>query len=297
MDKKVEYMNFPITILQGAFKDIKGTIASIMSYTTYKHSLGLKLGNESQRMKEAAHFFSITFGNIERAMQKAKEIHNSVNRGTPFASVRLKMLWDYYNNPKREVDIACFCAFCAIKSILGNKEYIKTNKSLIIARMFGLIDTKSEEVDEKVFSASAGHRYINSRGGSVGVTQITGAIRSGELMAKKRTSGYEIKEADLIKWAVKYADMPEPDNSAEQLMQKYSMRYHIDNVLLELQMNWGLKLYSDHSRGFYLSFTKSLEELAVINIESKSKNKAQILSQEKAKAKESALRKLGLLKG
>ena len=113
-------------------------------------------------------------------------------------------------------------------------------------------------------------------------------------MAEKNASGYEIKEADLIKWAVKYADMPEPDNSEEQLMQKYSMRYHIDNVLLELQTNWGLKLYSDHSRGFYLSFTKSLEELAIISIEDKTKSKSKILSQERAKAKESALRKLGL---
>ena len=294
MDKKAEYMNFPITILQGAFKDIEGTVDSIMDYATYKHSLGLEFGNESRRMKEAANFFSIKFGNIERAVQRAKEIHNSVKKGTPFASVRLKMLWNYYNNPKKEADIAYFCAFCAIKSILGGKEYIKTNKRLVIARMFGLIDVEKKETQEKVFSASAAHRYINSRGGCIGVNQITGAIRSSELMAEKNASGYEIKEADLIKWAVKYADMPEPDNSVEQLMQKYSMRYHIDNVLLELQTNWGLKLYSDHSRGFYLSFTKSLEELAVINIESKSKSKSKILSQERTKAKEAALRKLGL---
>lgn len=190
--------------------------------------------------------------------------------------------------------IACFCAFCAIKSILGDNVYVKTNKSLIVARMFGRVDVKSEETKEKVFSASAARRYIYFRGGRVGVTQITGAIRSGELMAEKSASGYEIKEADLIKWAVKYADMPEPDNLAEQLMRKYSMRYHIDNVLLELQTNWGLNLYSDHSRGFYLSFTKSLEELAVISIEDKTKSISKSLSQERAKAKESALRKLGL---
>lgn len=287
-------MNFPITILQGPFKDISETISNILRYGTYKHSLGLEFGNESQRMKEAADFFCINFGNLESAIIDGKKIHNSVKKGTPFASVRLKMLWDYHDNPKKEADIVYFCAFCAIKSILGDKGYIKTNKSLIIARMFGLVDAKSEESQEKVFSASAAHRYINFRGGCIGVTQITGAIRSGELMAEKSASGYEIKESDLIKWAVKYADMPEPNNSTEQLMQKYSIRYHIDNVLLELQTNWGLKLYSDHSRGFYLSFTKSLEELAVISIEDKAKSKTKILSQERAKAKESALRKLGL---
>lgn len=295
MDKKAEYMNFPITILQGVFKDIRKTVSNIMDYATYKHSLGLEFGNESQRMKEAADFFCINFGNLESAIIDGKKIHNSLKKGTPFVSVRLKMLWDFYNNPKKEADIAYFCAFCAIKSVLGNKEYIKTNKSLIIARMFGLVDIEKEETKERMFfSASAAHRYINSRGGCVAVTQITGAIRSGELIAKKSTSGYEIQEPDLIKWAVQYADIPEPDNSAEQLMQKYSMRYHIDNVLLELQTNWGLKLYSDHSRGFYLSFTKSLEELAVISIEYKSKSQSKILSQERAKAKEAALRKLGL---
>lgn len=204
------------------------------------------------------------------------------------------MLWDYYDNPKKETDIAYFCAFCAIKSALGDKEYIKTNKSLIIARMFGLVDIKSEEAQEKMFSASAARYYLIEKGSHISQARISDAIKSGELLAEKSASGYEIKETDLIKWAVKYADMPEPDNSAEQLMQKYSMRYHIDNVLLELQTNWGLKLYSDHSRGFYLSFTKSLEELAVISIEDKAKSKSKILSQEKAKAKESALRKLGL---
>lgn len=294
MDKKAEYMNFPITILKGAFNDIRGTVDSIMDYATYKHSLGLDFGNESQRMKESANFFNIKFGNIERAMQKAKEIHNSLKKGTPFASVRLKMLWDYYDNPKKEADIAYFCAFCAIKSILGDKGYIKTNKSLIIARMFGLVDVKSEEAQEKIFSASAARYYLIEKGSHISQTRISDAIKSGELMAEKSTSGYEIKETDLIKWAAKYADMPEPDNLAEQLMQKYSIRYHIDNVLLELQTNWGLKLYSDHSRGFYLSFTKSLEELAVISIEDKTKSKSKILSQERAKAKESALRKLGL---
>ena len=293
-------MNFPITILQGAFNDIPATISNILRYGTYKHSLGLEYGNESRRMKEAADFFRIDFGDLESAIIDGKKICDSVKKGTPFASVRLKMLWDYHDNPKKEADIACFCAFCGIKSILGNKEYVKTNKSLVIARMFGLVNAESKEAQKeaqkKVFSASAAQRYINSRGGNIGVNQITGAIRSGELMAKRNLSGYEIKEADLIKWAVKYADMSEPDNSAEQLMRKYSMRYHIDNVLLELQSNWGLKLYSDHSRGFYLSFTKSMEELAVISIESKLKSKAQLLSQERAKAKESALRKLGLRK-
>ena len=104
-------MNFPITILQGAFKDISETISNILRYGTYKHSLGLEFGNESQRMKEAADFFCINFGNLESAIIDGKKIHNSVKKGTPFASVRLKMLWDYHDNPKKEADIFYLCHF------------------------------------------------------------------------------------------------------------------------------------------------------------------------------------------
>ncbi len=110
------------------------------------------------------------------------------------------MLCSYYNTPKTEAEIACFCAFCAIKSILGNKAYTKTNKSLISARMFGM----------------AGSALANTQ---------------------------------------------EQDYSTEQLMKKYSKRYHMDNILLELQTNYGLKLYSSHSRGFYLSFSKTIDDL------------------------------------
>lgn len=94
------------------------------------------------------------------------------------------MLWDYHGSQKKEADIAYFCAFCAIKSALG-EEYVKTNKSPIIARMFGVADIKTKEMQESLFSASAAHRYINSRGGCISAKQVTRAICSGELKAKK----------------------------------------------------------------------------------------------------------------
>jgi hypothetical protein len=32
MDKKAEYMNFPVTILQGAFKDVREAVDNIIDY-------------------------------------------------------------------------------------------------------------------------------------------------------------------------------------------------------------------------------------------------------------------------
>ena len=232
MTKKLIYMNFPISFLEEAFEDIKNTINNIMHYAIYKHSRSLKIGTEKEKMKDASLFFSTTLGNTEDAILGAKKSISTKNLKTPNVSINMTILWDFYEADKNEFDIACFCAFCAIKSIIGNKEYAKTNKSLITARMFG-------------FST----------------LEVSGFI---------------------------------PETFISKLKDKYCNRYHIDKVLLTLQTDWGLKLYSDHSRGFYLSFSKSLEDLAIICIEKKTKSKAKLLTEEKAKAKEAALKKLGL---
>jgi hypothetical protein len=42
---------------------------------------------------------------------------------------------------------------------------------------------------------------------------------------------------------------------------KYSSRYQLDKIKKELELNWGLKLYGFHVRGFYVSFKMSLEDL------------------------------------
>jgi hypothetical protein len=197
MNKKAVYMNFPITVLKGAFKDIRGTIEKIMYYAIYKHSLMYDFGDEAKNMKASADFYRVGLSDIETSIRYGREIYESIKKDTPSVSIDIEMLCSYYNTPKTEAE-----------SILGNKAYTKTNKSLISARMFGM----------------AGSALANTQ---------------------------------------------EQDYSTEQLMKKYSKRYHMDNILLELQTNYGLKLYSSHSRGFYLSFSKTIDDLTVISTESK----------------------------
>lgn len=283
-------MNFPVSFLNGAFKDIRGVISNIMDYAAYKHSQNLSVGTDLERMKSAASFFSISFNNIEQSMKNAKALMRTEDIKAPNVSINMDILWNYYNKPKNEFEIACFCAFCAIKSIIGNKEYAKTNKSLIIERMFGLSAYPKDESIPDVFSVSSAVDFIHKQGFHIGTNRITDGIKLGELIAVKQASSYAIQKNDLIKWATTYIGLPKYTN----LKSKYSTRYHIDRVLLNLQTKWNLKLYSDHSRGFFLSFSKSLEELAVLNIESKTKSQSKLLTKEKAEAKETALKKLGL---
>jgi len=73
---------------------------------------------------------------------------------------------------------------------------------------------------------------------------------------------------------------------------KYLLRWHMDNVLLELQMNWFLKTISNHQRGMYLSFDLSLNELAVKSERIKQLSKLQMFKEMKRVAIESAKAKL-----
>jgi hypothetical protein len=48
------------------------------------------------------------------------------------------------------------------------------------------------------------------------------------------------------------------------LLKHYASRYQLDKIKKELQLNWGLKYYAVRTRGFYVSFSMELNELAVI---------------------------------
>ena len=68
--------------------------------------------------------------------------------------------------------------------------------------------------------------------------------------------------------------------------EKYAKRYHIDKILTDLEINWGLKRYADNIRGMYISYEFSLQELAKLCEENKRSVQKCRLKEEKRKAKE-----------
>lgn len=75
-------------------------------------------------------------------------------------------------------------------------------------------------------------------------------------------------------------------------IKKYSSRYQLDKVKKELQLSWGLKLYSYHVRGFYVSFKLDLETLIYYAESKRKKFKEKQLAQQKKEAKEMAMARL-----
>lgn len=223
--KDCRYFSFPIVLLDGIFENKMQCLNQMFDYSAYKKSLDYE-GNESERYKQALKYLGVTNENEKKSIENGKYLIDSIPDNLPTTSINIDVFFDYYKNSKTEYEIAQLTAVLAIKSILGKKDYYKTNKKLIIARMFGFNSVK---------------------------------------------------------------ELPE---NTHILLKKYSNKYQIDKLLNELQLYWGLKLFSDHCRGFYLSFKLSLKDLAKINIEAKKSVKLNDLKLRKKEALQAAKKEL-----
>jgi hypothetical protein len=83
----------------------------------------------------------------------------------------------------------------------------------------------------------------------------------------------------------------------EELIKKYSTRRMYTKIMEELELNWGLKKYSYHTKGFYVSTKMSLQELIYFVEQKKSKNRLEKLKKEKAELRTAALLMIAAEKG
>ena len=132
-----DFFSFPICLLKDIFEDKKRVLDNIIDYAVYKHTLKLEFNNDISKIKASAQYFGITLGDNSKAYKNGKILYQTIPENTPFAGISIVMLFDFYKNEKTDFDIDCLLAYLSIKSILGGKKYVKTNKNLLISRMSG----------------------------------------------------------------------------------------------------------------------------------------------------------------
>ena len=73
---------------------------------------------------------------------------------------------------------------------------------------------------------------------------------------------------------------------AAEIFKKYSIRYHMDKLLVDLQLNWNVLVYSNHMRGLYVAIDGkiNLQSLVKQAEEKKRKNQVQKLKDQKKDA-------------
>jgi len=142
---KGEYLNIPVQLLQGAFKDIRETMSNIMDYAGYVHASKLH-GDQTKKMIDAGNYFGITWGNAIRCYKNGETLYNSLPKNSPMTGINKDVLFDFYKNYKTPDEIAVLLAFLAIKSIIGVKPYSKVTNVYLLSRMAG--NASIEELPE-----------------------------------------------------------------------------------------------------------------------------------------------------
>jgi len=145
---QIKYCIFPIALINGAFVDIKTTTFNIMHYAIQKHMEKLNYGTHIEKMLAAVEYLGINFFKTIGSNHKFDEWNDYQDvklEKVPMVRLKTDMLLDFHHTHKSEFEIACFCALCALKSIVGNKSHIKTNFQRVIPLML----QDNQELKEK----------------------------------------------------------------------------------------------------------------------------------------------------
>lgn len=173
--------------------------------------------------------------NPANILKNGKETENRIKEKEPFVSVKIDLLFSFFSKDKEDYEKIQLVAYLAIRSIIGKKEYVKTNMPYILCRMNGFSTKKEIPEDLK--------------------------------------------------------------NHQKELFEKYSIRYHREKLITDLQLNWNIITYSNHTRGMYVSIGSgikniTIEKLAYIAEKEKKSNRILDLKKSKKNARELALKEL-----
>lgn len=276
----VTYLNFPLSLLKYAFCDIRVATQNMIDFGIYKRALKIEGDDLETQMKNASKALGIKLYKPEPVIRRALEVNSNFGNDKINVSANKNILFNFRDSKKTDFEIACFCAYCAVKSILGSKQYVRTNKGFILGRMLGL--NKRIEIDrggkESIsFTKKEAFEYVYDVSFlEININTINGAIRTGEL---KMNECNKIKRSDLHEWI----EVKRESSDTGKTGIEYISRRRFNNVMTELQLNWGLSLIEE-KRGYILSFDLSIDELANISISTDRKNKIELIKMAKQEA-------------
>lgn len=149
MSREVKYYNVPIELLKGFINDSIRCLDDVLYFATYEQSLKYEIDNDEEPLlknyKTAMSWLGYNGGNTKKDFERGEELYNSLNIGYARVGINRELFWDYYKNKKTEFEKILFLAHLALKSIIGNKPYIKTNNQFWFSRMAGSTTTISTE--------------------------------------------------------------------------------------------------------------------------------------------------------
>jgi hypothetical protein len=137
---KIEFYHFPVEYLRSAMihESLEITLEDALAYTLYALTDSFDLPSD---MESALSYMGVSAPDPTFTYRKGERLHKA-NKCTVMVNVSREMYWQYRKEEKDQFEIACFCAFLGVRSIIGKKPYVKINNDFFVARMFGFSSHK-----------------------------------------------------------------------------------------------------------------------------------------------------------
>lgn len=226
--EKRYFYTFPATLMTGWWLSLdkfrerlqRGLDYAILDYT---YRIGCTNDTDDELVKKAVHeSFALSHWrydeetHIIRKMRQDKEIYNLYhsNKKQAFFSISVDVFWKFINNPKSDYDCALLIAYSSIKSLLGKRLIMKTNKYAITCRMACFTSLSNNDLPDEVAIYQKRKRYERLKrelfkNYHVGFYTSMG-IRGTYVSLKKDKQG----EPDLL-WLIQEATRMETQQSAK----------------------------------------------------------------------------------
>ncbi len=136
--KNIQYLNFPVTLLEDFMSDFDGVMNIIFNYSIYERNLKYSHLQEDVRVKKIAkelNYKDVNF--IKDNLNTSKDLYNYFKDNNARTGLKVSLFWEYLKEDKTDFEKICLLGFLAFKSIIGDKLYTKTNNALWLSRMAG----------------------------------------------------------------------------------------------------------------------------------------------------------------
>ncbi|MEI7830753.1 MAG: hypothetical protein WCI31_13335, partial [Prolixibacteraceae bacterium] len=148
---KAEYLNIPVQLLSEFLDDTQSVIRNIYYYSLYAHFIKIENGTIKERYKESCHRLNFQEINREVNLIYGKVLYERY-QNSPMTGIERHIYSEFNKLEKSEFDKACFLAYHALKSIVGNKTFQKADNKLLWSRMDGKVKSIEDvsELSERV---------------------------------------------------------------------------------------------------------------------------------------------------
>jgi len=148
---KAEFINIPIQLLSGFLDDSRSSIRNIYYYALYSHFIKIDRGSSREKYKATCEWLNFQELDREENLQRGRVLYERY-QNAPMTGIERNLFSDFNKLDKSDFEKACFLAYHALKSIVGNKTFQKADNRFLWARMDGRVKTIKDdsELSEKL---------------------------------------------------------------------------------------------------------------------------------------------------